>query len=303
MCVSCQTFLHGLINKGLLIETGVDGLYGRSGAFEDVVTRLDQLITRYGESDNAEVIRFPPGMSRELFEKSGYMKGFPQLAGTIHAFQGNDREHGELLEKQSRGEDWTALQKATDVVLTPAACYPLYPVVARRGMLPPNGGLFDLNSYCFRHEPSQDPARMQMFRMREYVRIGTPEDVTAFRALWLERAEKLVGQLGVPFHLDVANDPFFGRTGKILASSQRDQKLKFELLIPIESTEAPTACLSFNYHQDHFGGLWDIKTAAGEIAHTACVGFGMERITLALFKHHGLETAAWPSSIRDVLWG
>jgi seryl-tRNA synthetase len=302
MCVACQTFLHGLIAKGLLIETGVDGLYGRSGAFEDVVTRLERLITRFGESDRAEVIRFPPGMSRELFEKSGYMKGFPQLAGTIHSFEGNDRQHAELLERQARGEDWTALQKATDVVLTPAACYPLYPVVARRGILPAAGGLFDLNSYCFRHEPSQDPARMQMFRMREYVRIGTPEQVTEFRSLWLERGEKLVAQLGVPFHLDIANDPFFGRTGKIMASSQRDQKLKFELLIPIESGENPTACLSFNYHQDHFGALWDIKTSTGEIAHTACVGFGMERITLALFKHHGLDTMAWPSPVRDVLW-
>jgi seryl-tRNA synthetase len=126
--------------------------------------------------------------------------------------------------------------------------------------------------------------------------------VTEFRSLWLQRGEKLVAQLGVPFHLDIANDPFFGRTGKIMASSQRDQKLKFELLIPIESGENPTACLSFNYHQDHFGALWDIKTSKGEIAHTACVGFGMERITLALFKHHGLDTMAWPSSVRDVLW-
>jgi len=303
MCVSCQTFLHGLIAKGLLIETGVDGLYGRSGSFEDVVTRFDQLISRFGDPDSAEVIRFPPGMNRELFEKSGYMKGFPQLAGTIHSFEGTDKDHADLLDKQSRGEDWTALQKATDVVLTPAACYPLYPVVARRGKLPSGGGIFDLNSYCFRHEPSQDPARMQMFRMREYVRIGTPDEVMDFREMWLARAEKLVAELGVPFHLDVANDPFFGRAGKMMASSQRDQKLKFELLIPIESTEKPTACMSFNYHQDHFGSLWDIKTSNGETAHTGCVGFGMERVALSLFKHHGLDTNAWPASVRKALWG
>ena len=44
----------------------------------------------------------------------------------------------------------------------------------------------------------------------------------------------------------------------MLAASQRDQKLKFELLVPITSQEKPTACLSFNYHQDHFGSLWGI---------------------------------------------
>ncbi len=303
MCIDCQSFLHGLFAKGLLIETGVDGLYARGGVFEDVVARFDALITSFGGSDGAEVIRFPPGMNKALLEKAGYMKGFPQLAGTVHSFEGNDKQHAELLDKQARGEDWTALQHATDIVLTPAACYPLYPIVARRGALPENGGIFDIQSYCFRHEPSQESTRMQMFRMREYVRVGSPEEVTEFRATWFERAGKLMTLLGVPFHLDVANDPFFGRAGKILASSQRDQKLKFEMLVPIEDEANPTACLSFNYHQDHFGALWGIKRADGEVAHTACVGFGMERVVLALFKHHGLDTAAWPSSVREALWG
>jgi seryl-tRNA synthetase len=302
MCQNCS-FLDSLFAEGLLIETGVDGLYGRSGAFEDVIARFDALISTFGGADGADVIRFPPGMNRALFEKSGYLKSFPNLAGTVHSFNGNDRGHAELLAKLESGEDWANGQPATDVVLAPAACYPLYPVVAKLGPLPGAGRLYDLNSYCFRREPSKDPARMQMFRMREYVRIGTPEQVTEFRALWLERGQALVKKLGVPFDVDVANDPFFGRAGRMMANNQRDQKLKFELLIPIESVEKPTACLSFNYHQDHFGTLWGIKTADGGVAHTACVGFGMERVALALFKHHGLKTAAWPQAVRAALWG
>jgi seryl-tRNA synthetase len=301
MCTACETFLTGLFAKGLLIETGVDGLYGRNGTFEAVITGFDALISRFGAAQNAEVIRFPPGMNRALFEKSGYLKSFPQLAGTIHSFEGTDKDHMSLLAKLEGGEDWTASQKATDVVLAPAACYPLYPAVAQRGPLAAEGGIYDLQSYCFRHEPSKDPARMQMFRMREFVRIGTPEQVTDFRGHWLEHGQELVSKLALPFHLDVANDPFFGRAGRMMASSQRDQKLKFELLVPIESEEKPTACLSFNYHQDHFGELWGIKTATDKLAHTACVGFGMERVALALFKHHGLDVAQWPQSVRDAL--
>jgi seryl-tRNA synthetase len=113
----------------------------------------------------------------------------------------------------------------------------------------------------------------------------------------------MMESLGVPLAIDVANDPFFGRAGAMLSNSQRDQKLKFELLIPITSEEKPTACLSFNYHQDHFGHLWDIRTADGGVAHTACVGFGMERVALALFRHHGFDPAAWPAPVRAVLWG
>jgi seryl-tRNA synthetase len=303
MCVKCDTLLDRLIAEEILIETGVDGLYGRSGKFEDVLLRFDALISRFGDDQKADVIRFPPGMNRALFEKSGYLKSFPDLAGTVHSFAGNDKDHASLLETLEGGGDWTAGQKATDIVLAPAACYPLYPTVARKGQLPPQGRIYDLNSYCFRREPSKDPARMQMFRMREYVRIGTPEQVVEFRQMWMERGKKLIETLQLPYTVDVANDPFFGRAGRMMKASQRDQGLKFELLVPIESVEKPTACLSFNYHQDHFGVTWGIRTAADETAHTACVGFGMERVTLALFKHHGLDTAAWPEGVRKALWG
>jgi seryl-tRNA synthetase len=187
--------------------------------------------------------------------------------------------------------------------MTPAACYPLYPAIAKRGPLPGDGLIFDLQSYCFRHEPSVDPARMQLFRMREYVRAGTPEQVMAFRQNWLKRGEEMIRSLGLPLAVDVANDPFFGRTGRIMASGQREQGLKFELLVPIDNAGSPTACLSFNYHQDHFGKTWGIQTAEGAVAHTACVGFGLERVALALFKHHGLDVEGWPAEVRKVLWG
>jgi len=302
MCQACD-FRASLFAMGLLVETGVEGLYGRSGTFEEVIEGFESMITRFGRDDCPEIIRFPPGMNRALFEKSGYLKSFPQLAGTIHAFEGGDRDHADLLEKLENHEDWTARQKATDLVLTPAACYPLYPTIAKRGPLLPGGGLFDLQSYCFRREPSSDPARQQMFRMREYVRIGAPQDVTEFRAIWLERGQKLISLLALPFAVDVANDPFFGRAGRMLANNQRDQGLKFELLIPIESEQKPTACLSFNYHQDHFGATWNLRNSDGSIAHTACVGFGLERVALALFKHHGFEIKDWPASVRTALWG
>jgi seryl-tRNA synthetase len=294
-------YRDALIAHGLLISMGVDGVYGRSGVFEDVIDRVAALVARHG-SPHAEIMRFPPVLSRQHLEESEYLRSFPQLAGTVHSFMGNDRDHQAMIEKLLKKEDWTGGQKATQIVMTPAACYPLYPVVAARGRLPEDGALVDVYSYCFRHEPSIDPARMQLFRMREYVRLGTPEQVLAFRQFWIERGQALMAALGVPLAVDVANDPFFGRAGQMLAASQRDQALKFELLIPITSTDKPTACLSFNYHQDHFGHAWDIRTHDGSIAHTACVGFGVERIALALFKHHGFDVKAWPQAVRDQLW-
>lgn len=298
-----EQYLQALIAHGLLIPMGVDGVYGRSAVFEDVLDRFGDLAGRWGAENGAEAIRFPPVMNRRHFEHSGYMKNFPQLAGTIHSFCGGDKEHQALRRKLENGEDWTQDQQAIDIVVTPAACYSLYPMVAQRGALPAEGALFDVYSWCLRHEPSLDPARMQLFRMREYVQLGTADQVAAFREAWIERGRQLIDSLQLPSTLDVANDPFFGRQGKLLASSQRELSLKFELLIPITSTEKPTACLSFNYAQDYFGELWGIKTAAGAPCHSACVAFGMERIALALFKHHGFAPKQWPDAVQRVLWG
>ena len=101
-----------------------------------------------------------------------------------------------------------------------------------------------------------------------------------------------MSQLGLPWRIDTASDPFFGRGGKLMAMSQVEQSLKFELLVPVHSAEQPTACMSFNYHRDHFGTTWNLKTESGAVAHTGCVAFGIDRLALALFATHGLETAA-----------
>ena len=88
----------------------------------------------------------------------------------------------------------------------------------------------------------------------------------------------------------------------MLAAGQIDQRLKFEVLIPVISTENPTACCSFNYHQDKFGKAFDIRVVDGQVAHSACLGFGLERVTMALFKTHGFVPTSWPKAVRARLW-
>ena len=295
------SFLQALFDQGYLIPSGVPGLFGRGEAYEAIVSAFDGLISRLVKDDGAEKISFPPGMSRAHLEKSGYLKSFPQLAGSVHSFCGTDHDHIELLREIDRGGDWTRGLACTEVALTPATCYPVYPIMAARGPLPSGGQVFDLQSYCFRHEPSEDPARMQMFRIREFVRAGTQEEVLDFRTAWLERGRDLIKSIGLPLDIDLANDPFFGRGGRLMRAGQREKELKFELLVQIANPSGPTAIMSFNYHQEHFGETWGIHTAEGGVAETACTGFGMDRVALALLRHHGLDLAAWPEPVRETL--
>ncbi len=292
-------YLAELIEAGHLIPSGVRGLYGRSGTFEGVIEHFERVVTRRGADQNAEVMRFPPILSRRTYEGTDHIETMPQLLGSVHSFTGTEAEHAGMVTSMHAGEDWTGSLTPTEVVMVPAACYPLYPTAT--GTLPEGGRVVDLRTFVFRHEPSDDPARMQVFRQREYVRLGTPQQAVEHRDEWIRRALEIHRSLGLNVREEVANDPFFGRGGRMMKATQREQDLKYEIVCPITSEEKPTAITSSNCHLDHFGVAFDIRSADGEVAHTSCVGFGLERIALALFRTHGMDPDRWPSEVRSVL--
>ncbi len=295
-----KSFYDGLVSNRLIVPAGVQGAFGRSAVFEDVLEHVDQLISKLSKADGAERFTYPPVIDRRILEKVDYLDSFPQLAGCVHSFFGNEREARALSGAIHAGEPWGQLMGQTDVVLNPAACYPVYP--AMTGTLPQDGRLITMTNWVYRHEPSPEPTRMQSFRVREFVRAGRPADVVAWRDQWLERGLEMLTSLGLPARSDVASDPFFGRAGKMLMEGQKAQRLKFEVLVPVISLNEPTAVCSFNYHQDHFGQVFGIQSTDGEVAHTACLGFGLERVVMALFRTHGFQPELWPKEVRDRLW-
>jgi len=295
-----KQYQRQLLDAGLLVSSGVPGVYGLSGLFEGIIEAFERYVTRMGQHLMPEVIRFPPLLSREAYLRTDHIETFPDLMGSVHSFVGKERDHLTLVQKKEDGGAWTEDLKPTEVMLVPAACYPLYPTAANT-TLPEEGRVVDLRAFVFRHEPSSDPARMQIFRQREYVTLGTAEQALMHRDYWLKRGEEMLRALGLDVKPVIANDPFFGRGGRVMAATQKEQALKYELVAPIASTEKLTAISSSNCHLDHFGREFNIKTADGQFAHTACIGFGLERITLALLKKHGFDPAVWPAETRSLL--
>lgn len=293
-------FAKDLFDAGLFTRTSAEGVVGWGKSFEAIVQAIDRILVGEAKSQGAEERFFPPVMPREILRRTGYMEKFPHLCGSIHSFEGTDAEHAPLLDAVNAGSDWTPHLKQTELAVCPAACYPLYPSVA--GKLSDEGLRVCLWSYVFRREPSADPARRQIFRMREDIRIGSAEQVRSWRGRWMERGLEIFQDLGLDVKLEVASDPFFGRQGRFLARTQRGDEAKFEMMAPIASLEQPTAVMSFNYHQDAFSSVFGIELPDGSLAQSGCLGVGMDRLALAMLRRHGTNIELWPAAVRRRLW-
>lgn len=287
-----------LVDAGVVHLTRVDGVYHRSWAWESVLRGVEHYCAELRVVPDAPQRWFPPIMPRDEFLLTDYVRSFPDLVGSIDVFTGGDKEHKALLEELEAGRDWTTHLTPAEVVLPSSVCHPLY------GVLPkdvPEAGLHEeCSGWSFRHEPSLDPARMQMFRIYEFVHVGTPAQAVEHRDAWLERGLVALTALGLPVRSEAANDPFFGRVGRMLAANQLNSELKYEMALDLTEVRE-TAIGSSNYHEDHFGHAFELRTADGETAHSACIGFGLDRITLALFAIHGMDLADWPGEVRAAL--
>jgi seryl-tRNA synthetase len=290
---------HTLIETLFRRSGGSDGVYGRTGAYEAVYDGLNRFISKHREPD-AQIVSFPPVIDRSIIERLGYLKSFPNLLGCVCGLSGSEREIISVVERANGGSEWTNSLSAHDLVLAPAACYAIYPLAAAQAV-PDKGLSYDVACECFRREPSRNVDRMQSFRMREFVCIGTEEQAKDFRERWLERAKGFADSLALNYRIAPASDPFFGRAGVLLSQAQEEQQLKFELLVPVRSVDQPTACMSFNCHRDHFGIAMDLRGEDGTTCHSACVAFGMDRLVVALFASHGVNIGEWPSSVRETL--
>src|ERR1700758_4945578 len=81
---------------------GVDGVYARTALYEGLMERLTDYVSRQRDP-HAEVLRFPPVMSRAQLETSGYLKSFPNLLGCVCALHGTEAEIRAAADRHTTG--------------------------------------------------------------------------------------------------------------------------------------------------------------------------------------------------------
>ena len=163
------------ILEALFHPTGVDGVYGRSGAYEAVVEGLGALINdaaRPARRNRALPAGREPRADREI-RLSEELSASARLRLRARRRRRRDRRGGRPLrdgrdlDRRPSGKRPRARRRR------PATRSIRWRRGAGRSRA--TGCIFDVASDCFRREPSRDIDRLQSFRMREFVFIGAPE--------------------------------------------------------------------------------------------------------------------------------
>jgi hypothetical protein len=283
------------------------GQVGMAGGAFALKRFLDDAVRAVGrEQFDAQDEDYPALLDPNVLARCGYFTSFPHSVCLVsHLTEDFDAIEAFRVANTSSERlqvpDASAMTH-TDAALRPAVCLPVYRALEDTSL--PEGGLtITTTGKAFRYESGNMKGieRLWDFSMREIVFVGSAEQIERQRGRVVDAVTSLAEEWDLDSRLVAASDPFFATVRETKALWQRSRGLKYELLTDIGT--GPLAAASINYAGTLFGNAFRIRTAQGEIATTACVGFGLERLVLALFSQHGFEPGRWPRAMREVVFG
>lgn len=255
--------IEELCRRGEIVFTG-DGALALGGLALRLLRWIDAELLRLGGAPME--LQCPALINREVLERANYFESFPHGATVVQA----DQHTG---------------------LLAPAVCYHCFGRLTHARLESP--AAITCVGKCYRHEnPDHDElGRLWEFTMREFVFVSTPEAVRKERRDWIDRVRNFADSLGLPGEIEIATDPFFGRTGRGRKLLQQIKELKYEFRCPMPDG-SKLALSSFNLHETFFTSRFEIALAGVPQPHSACIAFGLERWMLAILAQCGIEKTA-----------
>src|SRR6266851_3769306 len=273
---------------GVVHEMG-PGAIATAPPFTTVLGALDARIRGLAVDQFGGVeVRYPTLVSTSSLRRGGYLRSFPQLVMSASQLRVDlDVYQHFVSDLAAAGEPGPVLDRHSvhsGYCLPPTMCFHTYHQLSGRS-LPDTSCVVTSRGKSFRFESGYRCSleRLWDFTIREIVFICEAATVARQRADFLSASCALADEWGLAGQVESADDPFFADASvpeRVLA--QRLRKLKYELRIPAEQGRTISVA-SFNVHGTTFGEPYRIRLPNGEVAHTACVGFGLERLTFAMF--------------------
>jgi seryl-tRNA synthetase len=254
--------IEELRRRGEIVFT-VDGALMVGGLPLKLLRWIDAQLRQLG--GGVTEIQCPALIDRDVLERANYFESFPHGATRVDAIQRSG-------------------------LLAPAVCYHCFGRLMDTYLDTP--AAITCVGKCYRHEngASNTVGRLWEFTMREFVFVATPEAVKQQRRDWIERVRSFADSVGLKGKIEIATDPFFGKTGRGRKLLQQIKELKYEFSC-VMPEGSKLALASFNLHETFFTSRFGITLAGAPAPHSACVAFGLERWMLAVLTQCGIESA------------
>jgi len=302
-----QDPLPELLARGDVFEED-SGIYILGPLMSRLVDFFESRFLMLADHFEAKPYRFPTLIPAKMLNRVDYFNSFPHsLSFVTHL-----REDLDIINQFAKEADMEAdglnspaeFFSRIQTLLSPAVCYHLYFSLADHPL--PDGKLIATAvGNCYRYESTNLTSleRMWNFTMREVIFVGPKEFVLENRVRSREFMQKIFEEIGLVYHVETANDPFFVGEFRKQVAFQTAFQLKYEIRALLPFKNSTLAVGSYNYHQDFFGRHLDITLPGGGPIHTGCTAFGLECIAYAFLAQFGFDTANWPQVVREFVDG
>ncbi len=262
-----------------------------------LATRLERMMKTEAAKLGADEWLLPSLMFTQDLARSGYLRDFPHQANLVCHLPGQPEDVKLAASQIISGSE---IPSRLSSALAPTVCYRLFTTLAD-SVVEPELMVQSASAKCFRHEGAAGAGldRLGEFSMREIVAIGKPEAVSDFRDTLLALSGRLLQATRLHSWIESASDPFFTDVWEKGRLFQMGFDLKAELRVRVAGRAESLAVGSVNHHRDHFGLAFNIRDSTGDPVHSCCVGFGIERWTLAVLSHFGPEPGDWPEILQE----
>ncbi len=247
-------------------------LFGYDQPVVRVLYELDDLLRGVARMLRARELRFPSLLPLEYLDTIGYRRSFPRTLVVP------------VCEQDKAACNEPADPQLQEIALTPSACFHTYPLAANLSLTADKLIIVTNLAKVFRCEPKRlSRWRMNEFSVREFTFIGGPEGVALLIEFFKSVAAELVALYELPATIEIAHDPFFliHADREAVRRAQIPLPSKFEVVYRSRDGH-DVAVASLNHHGRFFGDRYRIRGANGQVLSTGCVGFGLERLALAV---------------------